>query len=171
MSLVKFARVRRGRYGVERWNTRNCNAMQSPGEGRTGETRRQGGKEDNREDRNGRTTARQSCCAAASALVRSEPEHAPTMQLVTELMKPESWQRQESSRGSQLPKLAFVKQDVEQPVARGTISSMSAAKERTGTYWGMTACAGGTQRRRQQRGRGRRRNAFCECECREEIRD
>lgn len=59
-------------------------------------------------------TARQSCCAAASALVRSEPVHAPVMQLVTEEMKPESWQRQESSRGSQLPKLALVRQVSEQ---------------------------------------------------------
>lgn len=59
-------------------------------------------------------TAAQSCCAAPSALVRSEPVHAPVMQLVTEETKPESWQRQASSRGSQLPKLAFVRHAWEQ---------------------------------------------------------
>ena len=84
---------------------------------------RQGTRGDNR--RNRRTTARQSCCAAASALVRSEPEHALVMQLVTEEMKPESWQRQESSRGSQLPKLALVRHDSEQSIRTGAVSWMT----------------------------------------------
>ena len=66
-----------------------------------------------------RTTARQSCCAADSALVRSEPWQASTMQLVTELTKDWLLQRQLSSRGSQSPKLALARQLFEQAEREG----------------------------------------------------
>ena len=75
-----------------------------------------------RQQRKTRTTARQSCWAADSALVRSEPEQAPSMQLVTELTNEGDLQRHESSRGSQLPKSAFARQDCEQSRQRRSVS-------------------------------------------------
>ena len=77
----------------------------------------------------GRTTERQRACAAPSALVRSEPEHAPSMQVVTELTKLELLQRQPSSRGSQLPKSALVRHDSEQP-GRGGGGGLARARRR-----------------------------------------
>ena len=47
-------------------------------------------------------------------MVRSDPEQAPSMQVVTELTKEELLHRQPSSEGSQLPKSAFSRQLVEQ---------------------------------------------------------
>ena len=66
--------------------------------------------------RKGRTTARQSCWAADSAAVRSLPVQAPSMQVVTELMKLWLWQRQLSSVALQEPKSALSRQLVAQSV-------------------------------------------------------
>jgi len=50
-----------------------------------------------------RTTARQSCCASLSAVVRSLPVQLFWIQAVAVEMKVESLQRQVSSVGLQLP--------------------------------------------------------------------